>query len=48
MRGLGAYCNVFAIESFMDELARAAQLDPAIFYFALPDRSTLIRAIALG
>ncbi|MCP8939304.1 molybdopterin-dependent oxidoreductase [Alsobacter sp. SYSU M60028] len=27
-RGLGAYANVFAIESFMDELARAAGVDP--------------------
>ena len=31
MRGLGAYCNVFAIESFMDELARTAKLDPVAF-----------------
>lgn len=27
-RGLGAYANVFAIESFMDELARATDSDP--------------------
>lgn len=27
-RGLGAYANVFAIESFIDELARAAGADP--------------------
>ena len=27
-RGLGAYANVFSIESFMDELARAAGADP--------------------
>ncbi len=27
-RGLGAYANVFAIESFIDELAVAAQVDP--------------------
>jgi CO/xanthine dehydrogenase Mo-binding subunit len=27
-RGLGAYANVFAIESFIDELAVAAQADP--------------------
>jgi len=31
LRGLGAYCNVFAIESFMDELARTANLDPVAF-----------------
>jgi nicotinate dehydrogenase subunit B len=28
LRGLGAYGNVFAIESFMDELALAAKADP--------------------
>lgn len=27
-RGLGAYANVFAIESFMDELAHAFKIDP--------------------
>jgi CO/xanthine dehydrogenase Mo-binding subunit len=31
MRGLGAYGNVFAIESFMDELAVAAEIDPLSF-----------------
>jgi CO/xanthine dehydrogenase Mo-binding subunit len=31
LRALGAYMNVFAIESFMDELARAAELDPVAF-----------------
>ena len=31
LRALGAYVNVFAIESFMDELAAAAQIDPVEF-----------------
>ena len=31
LRSLGAYMNVFSIESFMDELARAADADPIDF-----------------
>ena len=31
LRSLGAYANVFAIESFMDELAQAAAVDPLEF-----------------
>lgn len=31
MRSLGAYANVFAIESFMDELAMAARIDPVAY-----------------
>jgi len=31
MRALGAYHNVFSIESFMDELAVAAGADPVEF-----------------
>src|SRR5262249_204227 len=31
IRALGGYGNVFAIESFMDELALAANADPAVF-----------------
>ncbi|WP_193610797.1 molybdopterin cofactor-binding domain-containing protein [Nocardioides lijunqiniae] len=34
MRALGAYLNVFAIESFMDELAIAAGADPVDFHLA--------------
>lgn len=31
LRALGAYLNVFAIESFMDELAHQSQQDPVSF-----------------
>ena len=31
LRSLGAYANVFALESFMDELAHAAAIDPLEF-----------------
>src|SRR5205085_7119387 len=31
LRSLGAYMNVFSIESFMDELSLAAKLDPVSF-----------------
>jgi CO/xanthine dehydrogenase Mo-binding subunit len=34
MRSLGAYTNVFSIESFMDELAREASQDPVAFRLA--------------
>jgi CO/xanthine dehydrogenase Mo-binding subunit len=35
LRGLGAYANVFAIESFIDELAEAAGQDPVAYRLSL-------------
>lgn len=35
MRGLGAFANVFALESFMDELAEAAGMDPVAYRLSL-------------
>lgn len=35
MRGLGAFANVFALESFMDELADAAGMDPVAYRLSL-------------
>jgi len=49
LRGLGSYANVFAIESFMDELAHAAGVDPVEFrlrYLADGRARAVIRAAA--
>ena len=51
LRGLGSFANVFAIESFMDELAYAAGVDPVAFRLAHQDDSRaqdVIRAAASG
>jgi nicotinate dehydrogenase subunit B len=52
MRALGAYLNVFAIESFLDELALAAGVDPIDFRLAhlTDDRAAHVvrRAAELG
>ncbi|MCA1474213.1 xanthine dehydrogenase family protein molybdopterin-binding subunit [Bradyrhizobium sp. NBAIM08] len=49
LRSLGAFANVFAIESFMDELAEIADVDPVDFRLAhLPDERarTVIRRVS--
>ncbi len=49
LRSLGAYANVFAIESFMDELAAAAGADPVAFrlkHLADPRAKAVIEAAA--
>jgi nicotinate dehydrogenase subunit B len=49
LRTLGAYSNVFAIESFLDELARAANADPIAFrlsHMKDPRARAVIEAVA--
>jgi isoquinoline 1-oxidoreductase beta subunit len=43
-RGVGPNNNVFAIESFMDELARKANMDPVAFRLGMLDGAPRLRA----
>jgi len=50
LRGVGVGCNAFAIESFLDEIAKSQRRDPLEFRLALtegaPRAQTLLRAVA--
>jgi nicotinate dehydrogenase subunit B len=49
LRALGAYANVFAIETFMDDLAKAAKVDPVEFrlrHLSDPRASAVIQRAA--
>jgi CO/xanthine dehydrogenase Mo-binding subunit len=49
LRALGAYANVFAIETFIDDLAKAAKVDPVEFrlrHLSDPRASAVIQAAA--
>jgi len=49
LRGLGAYANVFAIETFIDDLAAAAKLDPVEFrlrHLGDPRAAAVVKAAA--
>jgi CO/xanthine dehydrogenase Mo-binding subunit len=51
LRGLGAYMNVFSIESFMDEIAAASSIDPVelrLRYLDDPRARDVINAAATG
>ena len=43
-RGVGPNSNVFAIESFMDELAHKANMDPVAFRVSLLDKTPRLKA----
>lgn len=43
-RGVGPNNNVFAVECFMDELARKANMDPVVFRLGMLDGTPRLKA----